>query len=136
MGAPEDFSLEDGYGCFQPAGEFTLDEITRRIDRVIAYCRHNKIPALIANITQVTGFPPPTLTERFHFISHWAFTAAGKVAVCVIAPPEMVLADKFGVVIAGNRGMKGDVFTDHDEAVTWIKTHLARRPINIRSLDE
>jgi hypothetical protein len=136
MEMPEDFSLEEGYGCFQPAGDFTLKEITNRIDRAIAYCRENKIRALIANITRVTGFAPPTLTERFHFISHWAFTSSGTVTVCLIARPEMVLADKFGVVIAGNRGMKGDIFTDHDEAVRWIKTHLPRRPINIRSSDE
>jgi len=126
MGTPDDLSIEDGYACFLPAGEFALHEITRRIDEAIAYCRDNKIRALVIDITRATGFPPPTLTERFHFISHWAFTSAGMVAICLVARPEMVLPDKFGVVIAANRGLKGDVFTDRDKAIEWVKSNVPK----------
>ena len=48
------------------------------------------------------------------------------VAICLVARPEMVLPDKFGVVIAANRGLKGDVFTDRDKAIEWVKSNVPK----------
>ena len=120
MTMPENFSLEDGYARFSPAGEFTLESITLAVDKAIAYCRQRAIRGLLVDVREVTGFPSPTVGERFVFISRWAATSEGQVRLSLVARPEMVLEDKFGVMVASNRGMISNVFTDPDEAQQWL----------------
>ncbi len=128
MPTPENFSVEDGYVCFRPVGEFTLEAITRSIDEAIAHCGSNGMRDLLVDVREVTGFSPPTIAERFNFISQWAATSGGRVRLVVVARPEMVLEDKFGVTIASNRGMISNVFTEYDEAVEWL-TNNSSRPL-------
>ena len=72
----------------------------------------------------MTGFDPPSVVQRFHFISRWAEFAGPSVVVAVCALPEMVLEDKFGVLVAANRGMVSDVFTDISEAEKWLTSRV------------
>ena len=73
------------------------------------------------NVTDYHGYAIPNLSDRFFFISKWAETAAGRVALAIVAPPEVILQDKFGVTIATNRGLLSDVFTDEAEALEWLR---------------
>jgi len=124
---PEFFRVDDeGHGCFEPVGETTLGATTDAVNNAIKYCREAGIRCLLVNVKEVTGFPSPTIPERFEFISRWAGTSAGKVLISVVARPEMVLKDKFGVLIAANRGMVSDVFSDEDEATKWLKEACKR----------
>ena len=121
MTPSDNFSLEDGFACFRPVGEFTLEAVTRSIDEAIACCVENGIRNLLVDLRDVTGFPPPGLAERFYFISQWAATSGGRLRLSIVAQPEMVATDKFGVVVAANRGMTSNAFADRTEAVAWLK---------------
>ena len=124
---PQFFELAaDGHACFRPVGEWTLGAVTASIDGAIAYCRENGIKCLLVDVTKTTGFGSPTIAERFHFISQWAATSGGKVVVSIVARPEMILKDKFGVLIAANRGMISNVYTDENEAHQWLDTACTR----------
>jgi len=115
-------SLEDNYAAYRPVGKFTLDETIDMIDGSIAYCRRKKIGALLVDITRVTGFPPPSTVERFHFATKLADTAGGKVTVSFITPPELIDPDRIAVTMANNRGMQTNVFTAESEAIRWLIT--------------
>ena len=52
------------------------------------------------------------------------------VVICLVARPEMVLPDKFGVVIAANRGLRGDIFTDLNKAIEWVKANVPKTPFD------
>jgi len=119
---PKFFSLRDNYALFRPVAELTLDETVELIDNAVFYCRENEITGLLVDVTEVTGFPSPSVSERFWFISKWAETAGGKVAISMVARAEMITPDKIGITIATNRGLRSDVFTDEAEAIKWLQT--------------
>lgn len=119
---PDFFSLRENYALFRPVAELTLDETVELIDNAVFYCRENEIAGLLVDITGVTGFPSPSVSERFWFISKWAETADGKVAISMVARAEMITPDKIDITMATNRGLRSDVFTDEAEAVKWLRT--------------
>ncbi|MEQ1641921.1 MAG: hypothetical protein ABL959_00585 [Pyrinomonadaceae bacterium] len=117
---PKFLSIEERHASFRPVGEYSFDATVKMIDAAIEYCRTNAIRGLLVDITAVTGFPTPSTAERFQFATQWSATAAGRVALAMIAPPEMIDPDKIGVTMANNRGFLCEVFTNEEDAVRWL----------------
>src|SRR5688500_145806 len=116
----EYFSIKDGYAAFHPKGQFTFDEAVEAVDNAVAFCRDNDIRGLLVDITGITGFPPPSASQRFQFASKWATTSGSRVVLAMIAAPEMIDHEKFGVTVANNRGLKTEVFTTASDAINWL----------------
>lgn len=114
--------LTDSYACFRPVAEVSLEDAIELVDEAIRYCRENDINALLFDARDMTGFPSPSLTDRFWFASRWAETANGRVVVALVQRPEMTLPDKIGVTFALNRGLLVDVFTEEEDAITWLRS--------------
>src|SRR5256885_15399406 len=123
---PEFFSLNDAYACYRPHIEANLDQAIGLVDKAIRYCRLNGIDSLLVNITRISGFPPPSVTDRYLFTKQWAETARGQVVVSMVAPNEMIDPDKIGVTMAGNRGLYTNVFTDESDAIEWLLANFRR----------
>jgi len=119
---PEFFSLQEKYAVCRPVGEMTLDHAVTIVDDALHYCFKNKIRGLLVNVSKTSGFPSPSLTDRFWYVTKWAETARGCVILSMVAPPFMVLPDKMGVTFASNRGLQSDVFFDEEEAAKWLCT--------------
>ncbi len=115
--------MEGSYACYRPRGEFTLEKITAAIDEAIIWCRRERVRGLLADVRQAV-YERPTVAQRFTFITRWADLAGPSVVVAVCADPAMILEDKFGVVIANNRGMIADAFSDITEATKWLTERL------------
>lgn len=84
------------------------------------------IGALLVDITGMTGFPPPSTTERFVFATRWAATAGGKVIASFLSRPELIDPEKIGMTMANNRGLRANVFTEEFDAVAWLLSELRR----------
>ena len=121
--APASVTLEGNYAFYKPEGEFTLADITAAIDDVIIWCRRERIRGILADVRKAV-FERPTVAQRFTFITRWADLAGPSVVIAVCADPAMILEDKFGVVIANNRGMIADAFSDIGEATKWLTDRL------------
>src|SRR5215204_607979 len=118
---PQFFSVEDDYAFLRLVAELTLEETVELIDEAVRYCRDNEIPGLLVDITDVTGFPSPSTSDRFSFITKWADTADGSVALSMAVVDEMIDPDKVGVTIGANRGLRCDVFTSKTDARRWLR---------------
>lgn len=117
-----ELSFESGVPVYRPAGEFTFQGLVEIIDAVLAYCVENGHANLLVDITEVTGFPPPSTAQRFDFATKWAATAGGLVAVAMVAPPQMIDPDRIGVTMSNNRGLKSEVFTEFSDALEWLRS--------------
>ena len=117
---PEHFELVGLRGYFRPQGKFTYEEFVRMIDAALRYCSEQALREMVLNLVGVTGFAPPALPERYVLIRGWARILGGKVRLVVVAPPELIDPSRFGVDVAHNRGLQGDVFTSEAEAVAWL----------------
>lgn len=121
---PQGLTREAGYASYRPVAEVDLEQAVEMIDSVIGFCCRNGIPGLFVDIRQLTGFPAPSTTERFWFISKWAETAAGKLTLVMVSRPELMDPEKIGVTMARNRGFNAEVFTDESEALDWLLGQL------------
>ena len=113
--------LTDNFACLSPVGEASLEEAIELVDEAIRYCRDNAIRGLLVDVRELTGFPSPSVTDRFWFASRWAETANGKVVLAMVQRPEMIMPDKIGVTFATNRGLLVDVFLEKSDAELWLQ---------------
>jgi hypothetical protein len=105
---------------FRPQGRVSLVEGVEMVTNAIAYCRERGIQRLLVDVTDLTGYPVPTLADRFWMVQDWAHAAQGQVIVAMVALPEYIDPGKFGVKAAADAGLKSDVFTSAEEAQDWL----------------
>ena len=125
MNSPPYFEVMDQYAAYRPVGEVSFREAVRLAAEAIAYSRENAIRRLLVNTVRWTGFDPPRTTERFHLGEALAYAAQSKVILAVVARPDMIDPDRFGMTVARNRGLLCDVFVSEPEAVAWLTSHGA-----------
>jgi hypothetical protein len=113
--------LTDTFACLRPVCEASLEEAIDLVDEAIRYCRDNEINGLLVDARKLTGFPSPTVTDRFWLASRWAETAGGRVVLAMVQRPEMTMPDKIGVTFAMNRGLMIDVFAEEADAMLWLQ---------------
>jgi hypothetical protein len=117
---PQFLTHEKEYAEFRPVAECTFEAAVDMVDEALAYCKDHEIRLLLANLTGLSGFDPPSMVQRFQFATQWAATAGGRVCLALVARPEWVDAERIGVTMANNRGLRTDVFTDEAPGVKWI----------------
>jgi len=70
---------------------------------------------------RAVGFASPSLVERQRFIRCWAEASAGRVRVALLARPDFIDDERFGIVVANAFGLAAEVFADEDEARAWLR---------------
>ena len=118
-----EINVEDDFLLISARGNYSLSNANNllklAIDNVLS---HNKSKILI-DITDITGSIP--FFNRFQF-SKFLYNyirehALGKVnRIAVVGKEPTVDQEKFGEIVAKNRGVNVRVFTDRSEASIWI----------------
>ena len=90
------------------------------IKDAIDHARDQGINELLVNLYGLNGFRPPSVGERFFIIQQWAVAARGQVRVALVARAELIDPNKFGVLVARNRGFNADIFATEADAVAWL----------------
>jgi hypothetical protein len=120
MNKPEHFELRNGYAYYRPVGEMPLAEAIELVRLALVYCTEQGLPCLLVNCTALTGLGEPSMADRFFMATKWASVAANKVTVAMVLTPALMHPQKFGVMVARNRGVKGDAFLSEAEAEAWL----------------
>ena len=120
MNTPEYFQLAEDYACYRPVGQVSFPQAIELVSTAIEYSRDNQIRKLLVDTTELTGFHPPTTLERFELGERCAIAAKGAVKVALVARPEMLDPERFGVTVARNRGMLANAFDSESEAMEWL----------------
>ena len=101
-------------------GKVTLDQMVERVLEAIVEARGQGVRKLMLVTAGLTGFPRPSVADRYHFITKWA-EAAGGMRVAMVTVPERIDPQRFGVVVAENLGVTSNVFVTEEEALDWLK---------------
>jgi hypothetical protein len=115
--------VREGICEFRPRGDSSLVETVELITRAIAYCRDRRIDKLLVVTTGLVGVSIPTLIDRFLMIEEWAGVAKGMVVGALVASPEYIHPEKFGVRVAADLGWVADVFTSEADALKWLSNY-------------
>ena len=56
-------------------------------------------------------------------VEEWARESNGLVVAALVAGPEYIHPQKFGVRVAEHFGLVADVFTSESDAMTWLSNY-------------
>jgi len=122
MRRPEHFEIDRDCAFFRPAGNVSLQQAVQMLACAIAFAREQEVPKLLAVTTGLTGFAPPNTLERYEFATQFAAIAGGAVRLALVAKPEMIDPQTFGLTVANNRGLISNVFTSEADALAWLQS--------------
>ena len=120
MEEPVGFLMEGDRGLYRPVGSVTFDEAVAWVRAAIAIASSNRARDLLVDTTALTGFASPGTIQRFLAAVGWAEEAMGRLRLAMVAREEMIDPEKFGVTVAGNRGLVSNIFTTEAEARAWL----------------
>lgn len=114
-----DFEFFESYTVFCPSGDISFREAVEIISQSLSFASFLRINRLMVDATNLTGFPSPSIWERFWMASEWA-AITNSLRLAVVARSELIDASRFGVTVARNRGLFANVFTDERQAIEWL----------------
>jgi hypothetical protein len=118
--------VKAGIAEFRPRGKCTLVEAVDLITEAIGYCRGRRIDKLLVVTTGLVGVSIPTLVDRFLMIEEWALKSNGVVVAALVASPEYIHPQRFGLRVAADFGLVADIFTSEADALKWLSNYDPR----------
>jgi hypothetical protein len=122
--AMDSFEQVGTRGFYRPVGQVSFEQAVDMVARAMRHARSLGCLDLVANTTQLTGFPPPSVFARYAMATQWAENTGPMLRVALVARPEVVDPQKIGVLMMQNRGGNGDVFTSEADALVWLNDRL------------
>ena len=122
MTQSDHFEFIDGIAVFRPVGRHPLQHLVELVRKALALACEQRISKLLVVTTGVAGFRNPGLAARHSMAREWASAANGQVSIAMVARSEFIEPNKFGVTVAMNFGLVGDVFETEEEAMAWLRS--------------
>ena len=123
MNVAENFHIEEGYASFRPAGNASFDESAAACVEAIRVAGEQGITRLLINLTRLTELGPISTLDRFWLAKQCASTAKPGFKLAVVANPDMIDQQHFGVMVARNQGLLVNVFATEEEAQVWLLSY-------------
>jgi hypothetical protein len=117
---PPHFEVLEHYARFDPTGVVSWSQAVERAIEVIRHSEAIGVERLLVNVTGLSGFDPPNLLQRFTLAVKFASVTRSRIRIALVASPELLDPDRFGLTVARNRGLNANVFTDQAEALAWL----------------
>ena len=114
--------VQPGYVLLECSGTFSLEEALRIYEQACALAASAGRDAVLIDARKVTG-REPTMTERYDMAVHVAGLHAGqtpRVRLAVLGHEPIIDKERFGQIVAANRGALAGVFTDERMALDWL----------------
>ena len=124
MDAPESFELIGTRGFYRPVAVVTFEQAIEMVAQGMRYARERNLADLLANTHGLTGYPTPSTFARYSLAIKWAESAGGALRVALVTRAEIIDPQKIGVLMAQNRGVNGDVFTNEADALAWLDARI------------
>jgi hypothetical protein len=122
MSTPSGDRLEiierEGYLEARHLGTYEASSYKVLMERSVQACKERTIPLLLVDLTDLAGFFPSTV-DRYEMGALGARLAADLAKVAIVGTREQI-ERKFSTLVARNRGLNIDAFTDREEAVRWL----------------
>ena len=107
-----------GYLAARLTGAGAPEEISEEFELIAKHCKSTKNDKLLIDIM---GFDLTISTlDRFLFGERSQIFTRYGIKVVFVSTPEQINSRKFGVLMAQNRGVNIDAFTDWQAAEEWL----------------
>lgn len=129
MSLPHAVPSLPAYATYRPRRH---NGITEAIDGLVAFlarCRADGTTHALADARLLDTLPDLTTFDRFQLGTRAAEAAAGWIKLALVAPERLIDPDRFGQVVAQNRGLQVKVFAEEVGALEWLVGPDAIRPV-------
>jgi hypothetical protein len=101
-------------------GVFDFSSALMLLDQAFELARQTGLEAVLIDARELEG--APTTMERYHWgVQIATRSAAGpRIRIAVVGNEPIIDPDRFGEIVATNRGASGRAFTDLQEAIAWL----------------
>jgi hypothetical protein len=107
-------------GFFRPVAVVTFPQAVAMVAEAMRYARSLDLIELLVNTNGLTGFASPDVFARYEMVGQWVPSAGAVLKVAMVCRPEIIDPQKIGVVMAQNRGIAAEVFTNESAAIAWL----------------
>jgi hypothetical protein len=114
------FEVVGKRGFYRPTGKVSFEQGMELVAESMRTARSLGLASLLVSTVGFTGVAPPSIFGRHQFALKWAENAGPKLHVALVVRAEMIDSQKIGVIMAQNRGVSGDVFTNEPAAIIWL----------------
>ena len=114
---------KDGYLQITCHGVYELNYILNVFEDAFRLAEESNNKYLLLDIREITGITPSTI-DRFEIgrlVAEIQRSLITFIQIAVVGNEPMIDPQRFGEIVALNRGAVGKVFTDLDQAIVWIK---------------
>ncbi|SRR5258708_5443435 len=108
----------DGYLEARFLGAFMIDRFKRQAEAASHACRERKLKNLLVDLLPLDA--ALSTLERYELASHAVRVSAG-LRVALLVAPSLLDPNKFGILVAQNRGLVVDAFTERQKAIDWLQ---------------
>jgi hypothetical protein len=127
MNTLEGFEKIGRRGFYRPTGNVSFETAVELVAEAMRFARANDVTELLVNTNALSGFTSPSIFARYALAVSWARAAGATLRVAMVARAEFIDPQKIGVLMAQNRGVLGDVFTNEADALAWLDGHPASK---------
>jgi len=120
----KDFEQLGKRGFYRPSARVSFEQAVEMVASAMRHARALELIDLVVNTKGLVGFGRPSIFARHSLAVEWARSAGATLRVAMVARPEVIDPQKIGVLMAQNRGVRGDVFTNEAEALAWLDANL------------
>lgn len=118
--APEVQIIErDGYLEARYLGTYSIGLYLRQMERSVQACKDRNLTLLLVDITDLAGYRPTTF-EAHRIGTEGASLSRSLEKVAALVTAAQLPPDPFASLVAQNRGLKIQAFTDRAQALEWL----------------
>jgi hypothetical protein len=117
IGPDLQIEVHSGWLEAQLLGELTASHFLDQLPKVIQACRDHAIGVVLLNTTAMEG--QLSTLERYQMGAQAAVLGMG-LRMAMLARPDTMDPEKIGAVVARNRGLDAETFTDREKALSWL----------------
>jgi len=123
MKVADNYRIEGRYATFRPVGKVSFEEGAAACVEAIRVAGEQGITRLLINVTGLAGLGPISTLDRFWLAKQCASTAKPGFKLAVVANPDTIDPQHFGVMVARNQGLLANVFATEEEAQVWLLSY-------------
>jgi hypothetical protein len=101
-------------------GEMSWRSMVSLMAQAMAECQAAQVTKLLVDISE-TSQVPLTAADRFELSTALAETWDRSIRIAVVARPDQMDKDRFGELVARNRGLVVKGWTSEEEALAWLR---------------
>lgn len=127
------FELREGHAFAALSGRVSLEQAANAVMRALIAARDRGIKRLLVDARELTGFPSPSVADRYFIVQRWATEVGKQVELSLILEQHILDPDRFGMMVATNLGMRADAFNSPAEALAWL---LSGQPSRVATMNQ